>query len=173
MKEDIRNKIESKIKAKRDSKDKRFDMGGGKHSRECGVVLFSLPPGKMLVPGDNLTICSRTSSLCHEVGRRGNREEQLSRGGSSVAPALIDGTIWQKREAGSLMSLGIDEDKTGMGSRSNNLWGFILLLMGGVRGSVCFDGRLPCLLSCSCMQHSAAGEERKALSWFKGRNRQD
>lgn len=30
------------------------------------------------------------------------------------------------------MSLRIDEDKMGLGSRGNNLWGFMLLLMGRV-----------------------------------------
>lgn len=65
--------------------------------------------------------------------RRRNREEEGR--GSTVAPGLIDGTIWKRREAGSLMSLRIDEDKMGPGSRGNNLWGFMLLLMGRVPGS--------------------------------------
>lgn len=37
---------------------------------------------------------------------------------------MIDGTIWNVREAGSLMSLRTDEDKIGPGSRGNNLWEF-------------------------------------------------
>ena len=41
------------------------------------------------------------------------------------------------------MSLRIDEDKMGPGSGSNNLRGFMLLLMGRVPGSPASDGRFP------------------------------
>ena len=55
-----------------------------------------------------------------------------------------------KREAGSLMSLRIDEDKMGLGSRGNNLWGFMLLLMGRVLAKPTSDGRFPYLPPSSC-----------------------
>lgn len=94
MKEDICSKIESKIKAKKDSRDKGFDMGGvkagGKHTRECGVVLFSLPPVKMLMPGDNLTICSHTFSLCSKVGERDNHKEQPRRSKRQQCSTKLD-----------------------------------------------------------------------------------
>lgn len=64
-----------------------------------------------------------------------NREEE-GRG----AAALIDGTIWKRREAGSLMSLRIDEDKTGTSSRDNN---FALLFMGRVLARPASDGQFP------------------------------
>lgn len=68
----------------------------------------------------------RAASICREEGEGS---------GSRVVPDLIDGTIWKRREAGSLMSLRIDEDKMGPGSGGNNLWGCVLLLMGRVPGS--------------------------------------
>lgn len=67
-----------------------------------------------------------------------------------VAAGLIDGTIWKRREAGSLMSLRIDEDKMGLGSKGNNLWGFMLLLMGRVPARPASDGRFPHLPPSGC-----------------------
>lgn len=48
------------------------------------------------------------------------------------------------------MSLRIDEDKIDLGSRGNNLWGFVLLLMGCVPARPSSDGRFPHLPQPGC-----------------------
>ncbi len=78
-----------------------------------------------------------------------------------VAAGLIDGTIWRRREAGSLMSLRIDEDKMGLGSRGNNFRGSMLLLMGHVPARPASDGRFPHLPPSSCTSPLQ-------LKWEKG-----
>lgn len=82
-----------------------------------------------------------------ESHREGANQEE------GLAAGVIDGTIWKRSEPGSLMSLRIDEDKMGSGSRGNNLWDFTLLLMGSVPSRSACDGRRPHL---PLYLHSAA-----------------
>lgn len=65
----------------------------------------------------------RVRSMGENHRERANQEE-------GPAAGVIDGTIWKRSEPGSLMSLRIDEDKMGSGSRGNNLWDFTLLSYG-------------------------------------------
>lgn len=139
---------------------------GGNGQREEGIK------GR---DGDNLTIHRRTASFCSERqvhGRENHRaieEREEGRERKTIAAGLIDGTIWKRRGAGSLMSLRIDEDKMGLGSRGNNLWGFMLLLMGRVLAWPASDGRSFPLSSIRLHLRSAA-ETRKGRSITKGRN---
>lgn len=88
-----------------------------------------------------------------------------------VTAGLIDGTIWKQRGAGSLMSLRIDEDKMGPGSRGNNLWGFMPLLMGRVPARPASDGRFPHLPASSCTAPLQSEWETGGASCsFKERN---
>lgn len=107
----------------------RRDLGIGEvkeRKKVCGgFVKGSLPPALKKAHGeDNVAPSCRAASICREGEGRG----------SGVVPDVIDGTIWRRREAGSLMSLRIDEDKMGPGSGGNNS-GCVLLLMGRVPGS--------------------------------------
>jgi len=83
-------------------------------------------------PGDNLTIRCRTAMFCSGSMREKTsteQEEDREEEGRGAA-GLIDSTIWKRREAGSLMSLRIDEDKTGPGSTGNNSRGLAPALHG-------------------------------------------
>lgn len=71
---------------------------------------------------------TREKTTEQEKNRKTAEEARLVAG-------LIDGTIWKRRGAGSLMSLRIDEDKMGPGSRGNNLWGLHAAPYGPCPGS--------------------------------------
>lgn len=119
---------------------RRRDLGIGEvreRKKVCGgFVKGSLPPAlkKKAHGEDNVATSCRAASICREEGEGR---------GSGVVPDLIDGTIWKRREAGSLMSLRIDEDKMGPGSGGNNLWAACCSLWAASPARPASDRRFP------------------------------
>lgn len=86
---------------------------------------------------------ARTTSEKTKQEKNGEVEGRGGKGSSRL-------DRWYNLEKESLMSLRIDEDKMGLGSRGNNLWGFMVLLMGRVLARPAPDGQFPHLPPSGC-----------------------